>query len=87
MLCPIMRLQPLRKRSKELLSRFGVPLEVYCDRGRNFEGKVFQNLSQIIGIQETKIIALHPQSDRMVEKMKHAIGKYLPKTVSGLQRY
>ena len=44
---------------KELVCRFGVPLYIHSDQGRNFESAVFN---------ETRTTPLHPQSDGMVER-------------------
>ena len=71
---------------KELVCRFGVPLELHSDQGRNFESAVFQGLCEMLGIRKTRTTAMHPQSDGMVERMNRTIGKYLSKVVSNHQR-
>lgn len=70
----------------EFISRFGVPLELHSDQGRNFESELFRNLCERLGIRKTRTTALHPQSDGMVERMNRTIGKYLSKVVSSHQR-
>ncbi len=71
---------------RELISRFGVPLELHSDQGRNFESAVFQQLCEALGIRKTRTTALHPQSDGMVERLNRTIGKFLSKAVSDHQK-
>lgn len=71
---------------KELISRFGIPLELHCDQGRNFESQLFTELCRILGVRKTRTTALHPQSDGMVERMNRTTGKYLSKVVAEHQR-
>lgn len=71
---------------KELFSRFGVPLELHSDQGRNFESSVFQEVCRILGIRKTRTTALHSQSDGMVERMNRTVIKYLSKVVADHQR-
>lgn len=71
---------------KEFISRFGVPMELHSDQGRNFESSVFSRMCEVLGIHKTRTTALHPQSDGMVERMNRTMGKYLSKVVSKHQR-
>lgn len=71
---------------KNLVSRFGVPLELHSDQGRNFESAVFTRMCDTLGIKKTRTTPLHPQSDGMVERMNRTMGRYLSKVVSDHQR-
>ena len=71
---------------KQLVSRFGVPMELHADQGRNFESSVFLGMCEILGIRKTRTTPLHPQSDGMVERMNRTMGRYLSKVVSDHQR-
>ena len=51
----------------EFVCRFGVPLEIHSDQGRNFESAAFTEMCNLIGMK-TRTTPLHPQSDGMVER-------------------
>ncbi|KAF8791606.1 Retrovirus-related Pol polyprotein like [Argiope bruennichi] len=47
------------------ISRYGVPLQLQSDQGRNLDSAVCRRLCEIFGIDKTHTTALHPQSDDM----------------------
>ncbi|GFY02228.1 retrovirus-related Pol polyprotein from transposon 412 [Trichonephila clavipes] len=55
------------------ISRFRVPLQLHSDQGRNFDSAVCKRLCEILTIDKTRITALHPQSDGMVERFNRTI--------------
>ena len=57
----------------QIIFSHGVFLEVYTDQGRNFESKIFRELSRLLGIKKTKTTALHPQSDGQIERQHQTI--------------
>ena len=71
---------------KEVVSRYGVPLVLHSDQGRNFESNVFAEMCRLLGIQKTRTTALHPQSDDMVERFNRTLEAQLAKFVSEHQR-
>ncbi|GFS67950.1 retrovirus-related Pol polyprotein from transposon 412 [Trichonephila clavipes] len=50
------------------ISRFGVPLQLHPDQGRNFDSAVCKRLCEIFAIDKTRTTALHPQPDGTVER-------------------
>ncbi len=50
------------------ISRFGVPLVIITDRGRQFESRLWANLMALCGSKRSRTTAYHPQSNGMVER-------------------
>ena len=70
---------------KEYVCRFGVPLSLHSDQGRNFESNLFQEMCKLLGIRKTRTTPLHPQSDGLVERRNRTLEFQLSKFVSKSQ--
>ena len=55
------------------VSRFGIPLHVVSDRGAQFEGELFTNLSSILGFHKIRTTSYHPQSNGMIERFHRTL--------------
>ncbi|GFX96804.1 hypothetical protein TNCV_1648391 [Trichonephila clavipes] len=64
------------------ISRYGVPLQLHSDQGRNFVSAVLKGVCELLGIDKTKTTPLHPQSDGMVERFNRTILNNLSLMVS-----
>ena len=51
------------------ISRFGTPLRITTDQGRQFESHVFRELNNLLGSQHLRTTAYHPASNGLVERM------------------
>ena len=71
---------------KEFVSRFGVPVHLHSDQGRNFESQVFGEMCKILGMKKTRTTPLHPQSDGMVERYNRTLEHQLAIFVNENQR-
>lgn len=50
------------------ISRFGIPLRVTTDQGRQFESSLFKHLNFLTGTTHIRTTAYHPASNGMVER-------------------
>jgi len=50
------------------ICRFGTPLRITTDQGRQFESHLFRRLSGLTGAQHIRTTAYHPQANGMVER-------------------
>ncbi|GFU65767.1 retrovirus-related Pol polyprotein from transposon 412 [Trichonephila clavipes] len=46
------------------ISRYGVPLQLHSDQGRNFVSAVLKGVCELLGIDKTKTTPLHPQTNK-----------------------
>ena len=65
---------------KEWVSRFGVPIEMYSDKGRKFESTIFREICSILNIIKTRSTHLHPQLDGMFERFNRTLEEFLRKS-------
>lgn len=58
---------------KGWISRFGVPLYVCTDQGRQFESELFRYLSELMGFSRLRTSAYHPQSNGFLERIHRTL--------------
>ena len=57
----------------EFISRFGCPLEIHTDQGRNFDGKLFASVCELLQIAKTRTTPYRPCSNGQVERYNRTI--------------
>lgn len=50
------------------ISRFGCPITITTDQGRQFESNLFSSLSKLLGIDKNRTTPYHPQSNGIIER-------------------
>ncbi len=62
---------------ENLISYYGVLLELHIDQGRNFESNPFSELRKLLKINKTRITVLHQQSDGIMEQFNRTLLQHL----------
>ena len=53
----------------KIILRFGMPLVIHSDQGREFENGLMKSLCSLLGCVKTRTAPNHPESDGMVERL------------------
>ena len=62
-----------QKLLEEMFLRFSLPDRLYSDQGRQFEGKLIEELCKLLQVEKTHTTLYHPQGDGLVERANRTI--------------
>lgn len=70
----------------EFVSRFGSPLELHTDQGRNFESDMFAEVCRLFQVAKTRTTPYHPASNGQVERFNKTLLQMVRCYVDGNQK-
>ena len=62
---------------KRWICRFGCPLEIISDGGKEFVNTISAELYKLLNIKHSRTTAYHPQCNSQVERFNQTVAKYL----------
>jgi hypothetical protein len=75
----------------EFIARYGTPLEIHSDQGKNFESSLFSEICKLFEVRKTRTTSYRPCSNGIIEKFNGAleklIGNFVNKNASNWDSY
>ena len=71
---------------EKIILRFGMPLVIHSDQGREFEHGLMKSLCSLLGCTKTRAAPYHPESDGMIEHFNQTCLMMLSMFVNDVDR-
>ena len=68
------------------ISRFGCPLTLHSDQGRNYEGKLIKELCKLLEIKKTRTTPRRPQCNGQTERFNRTLTQMIKAYIKGEQQ-
>ena len=62
---------------KEFMCRFGIPLDIHTDQGKNFDSQLVHDICKLLQVKKTRSTAYHPESNGLIEKFNQTLGQLI----------
>ena len=62
---------------REFVARFGCPLDIHTDQGRNFESELFKEMCELLEIGKTRTTSYIPSANGQVERYNRSIAQII----------
>ena len=69
----------------EVISRFGTPLSIHSDQGRNYESTIFRELCRLFEIKKTRTSIRNPRGNGQTERFNRTLLNMIKKYLEGEQ--
>ena len=69
----------------EVISRFGCPLSIHSDQGRNYESNIFKELCQMLEIRKTRTSPKNPKGNAVAERFNKTLVRMIKAYLRGEQ--
>ena len=70
----------------DIIARFGAPLSIHTDQGRNFESQLFAEVCRLLEVAKTRTTPYHPSSNGQVERLNRTLLQMMRCYISPGQR-
>jgi len=67
---------------ENVILRYGAPLEILSDQGRNFDGNVFREVCKLLDIDKVRTSSYRPQTNGLIERFHRTMNAMLAKVIS-----
>lgn len=72
--------------ASEVICRYGAPVQLHADQGRNFVSTQMKELCDLLETKKTRTTPYHPKPDGLVERFNRTLEAMLSKYLSENQR-
>ena len=69
----------------EVFSRYGCPLDLHSDQGRNYESHLLKEICKLLEIRKTRSSARHPEGNGQTERFNHTLVQMIKAFIKGEQ--
>ena len=70
----------------DVIGRFGSPLQLHSDQGRNYESEIFKQICDLLEIRKTRTSARNPKCNGMIERRNRTLLRMIRAYLRGEQQ-